>query len=72
MVALALGLALLLNDQALRLKGFLRAAVFMPCITPMVVIAVVFMLLFGSTEMRLVNWMWTSLGGSAVPWRETT
>ena len=71
MFALALGLALLLNDQTLRLRGLFRAAVFVPCITPMVVIAVVFALLFG-TQSGLVNWLWTGLfGGEPVAWLET-
>lgn len=72
MFALALGLALLLNDQNLKLRGFFRAAVFVPCITPMVVIAIVFALLFG-TQFGLVNWVWTGLfGGENIAWLETT
>ena len=70
MFALALGLAILLNDQALRLKGWFRAAVFVPCITPMVVIAVVFSLLFG-TKFGLFNWVITSLGGHGVAWLDS-
>ena len=76
MFALALVLALVLNDGALRLKGWFRAAVFVPCITPMVVIAIVFSLLFG-TQFGVLNWLWTSLGGllrleaQKIPWLET-
>ncbi len=71
MFVMALGLALLLNANALKLKGFFRAAVFVPCITPMVVIAVVFSLLFG-TQAGLLNWLWISVGGERVAWLETT
>ena len=67
MFALALGLALLLNDQALKLRGFFRAAVFVPCITPMVVIAIVFSLLFG-TQFGLLNWLLNLFGGEPVDW----
>ncbi len=48
-------LALLLNQQTIKLRAVFRAAVFLPCITPIVVIAIVFMLLFGSKG--LVNWV---------------
>ena len=71
MFALALGLALILNDQTLKLRGFFRAAVFIPCITPMVVIAVVFSLLF-STQFGLVNWVSSLFGGEKVSWLQTT
>jgi cellobiose transport system permease protein len=49
-------LAVLLNQQALRLRAFFRAAAFVPCITPSVVIAIVFMLLFG-TKLGLINFV---------------
>ena len=59
-------LAVLLNQQGLRLRAFFRAAAFVPCITPTVVIAIVFMLLFG-TKLGLVNYLLrafiTRLGG---------
>ena len=47
-------LAVLLNQQGLRLRALFRAAAFVPCITPTVVIAIVFMLLFG-TKLGLVT-----------------
>jgi lactose/L-arabinose transport system permease protein len=48
-------LAVLLNRQTIKLRGFFRAAVFVPCITPTVVIAIVFLTLFG-TELGVVNY----------------
>ena len=71
MFGLALGLALLLNDQTLKLKGLFRAAVFVPCITPMVVIAIVFTLLFG-TQFGVLNWLLGFVGIEPVAWLQTT
>lgn len=76
MFALALGFALLLNDQFLKLRGFFRASVFVPCITPMVVIAIVFLLLFGG-EFGFLNWIYASIARlvgvevDPVPWLST-
>lgn len=69
-------LAVLLNQQALRLRAFFRAAAFVPCITPTVVIAIVFMLLFG-TKLGLVNYLlrsfYTQFGGdfSDIHWLDS-
>src|SRR5262249_54584675 len=49
-------LAVLLNQQALKLRAFFRAAMFVPCITPTVVIAIVFMILFG-TKLGMINFV---------------
>ena len=56
MFLLAFLFALALNRPDLRLRGLFRAAVFLPCITPMVVIAIVFSLIY-STESGLLNWL---------------
>lgn len=56
MFLLAFCFALLLNQPYLRLRGLFRVAVFLPCITPMVVIAIVFSLVY-STESGLLNWL---------------
>jgi len=58
--------AVLLNTTWLRLRGLFRAAFFMPVVTPMVVVAIVFILLYGQ-EAGLLNYL-VERAGSAVPW----
>jgi ABC-type sugar transport system permease subunit len=65
MLILAFFFAHLLNQQWLKLRAFYRAAFFLPCVTPMVVIAIVFGLFF-SSEKGLLNYLITSVG-SALP-----
>ncbi len=73
MFILAFVFAVILNQQWVKLRAFWRAAVFMPAITPMVVIAFVFFILF-STETGLVNYLYTGALGllgieaAGVPW----
>jgi ABC-type sugar transport system permease subunit len=67
MMILAFLFAQLLNAQWLRLKGFFRAALFLPCVTPMVVIAIVFGLIF-SPEKGVLNYALAFLHVKAVPW----
>lgn len=55
MLILAFLFAQLLNAQWLKLKAFYRAALFLPCVTPMVVIAIVFGLIF-SSEKGVLNY----------------
>jgi ABC-type sugar transport system permease subunit len=59
MLTLAFLFAQLLNLQWLKLRAFYRAAFFLPCVTPMVVIAIVFGLFF-SSERGLLNYAITS------------
>jgi len=49
-------LAIILNLSWLKFRGFFRAAVFLPCVTPMVVVAIVFHLLYGQ-ETGLLNFL---------------
>jgi len=55
MMILAFFFAQLLNAQWLKLRAFYRAALFLPCVTPMVVIAIVFGLIF-SSEKGVLNY----------------
>jgi lactose/L-arabinose transport system permease protein len=48
MIILALLISVLLNDKKLKLKGFFRTAIFLPCITSLVAYSVVFKYLFGA------------------------
>ncbi len=76
MLILAFAFALLLNQQWIKLRAFWRAAVFLPAITPMVVIAIVFFLLFG-TEYGLVNFVintvagWFGIEMNGIPWLQS-
>ncbi len=77
MFLLAFCFALLLNRPRLRLRGLFRVAVFLPCITPMVVIAIVFSLVY-STESGLLNWLLRTVNAmlpfapiAPVPWIES-
>lgn len=47
MILLALFLSVLLNDKRLKLKGFFRTAIFLPCVTSLVAYSVIFKYLFG-------------------------
>jgi lactose/L-arabinose transport system permease protein len=67
MMVLAFLFALLMNAQWLRLRAFYRAALFLPCVTPMVVIAIVFSLIF-SAERGVLNWALGLLHIAPVPW----
>ncbi len=56
MMAMAFFFALALNMSWLKMRSFLRASFFLPCVTPMVVIAIVFGLLY-SPEKGLLNYL---------------
>jgi len=61
MMVLAFVFALALNLSWLRGRSFFRAAFFLPCVTPMVVIAIVFGLLY-SSENGLLNYLIVRIG----------
>src|SRR5262249_37990599 len=61
MMILAFLFAQILNAQWLRLRALYRAAFFLPCVTPMVVIAVVFSLIF-SSEKGVLNYAVGQIG----------
>lgn len=58
--------ALILNASWLRLRGLFRAAFFLPCVTPMVVIAIVFGLLYGQ-DTGFLNYLIVKVG-DLLPW----
>lgn len=66
MFILAFLFAQILASERLPLRGVLRTSVFLPCITPMVVIAVVFSLLY-SSEAGLFNFL-IKVGNAMLPW----
>ena len=66
--------AVLLNTSWLKLRGLFRAAFFLPCVTPMVVVAIIFGLLLGQEE-GLLNYLILCMGKAfpflhlePVPW----
>ncbi|HEY3411556.1 MAG TPA: sugar ABC transporter permease [Armatimonadota bacterium] len=67
MMILAFLFAQVLNTQWLKMRAFYRAAFFLPCVTPMVVIAIVFSLIF-SAERGVLNYWLGFAGVKAVPW----
>jgi cellobiose transport system permease protein len=60
MMILAFLFAQILNTRWLKLRAFYRAAFFLPCVTPMVVIAVVFGLIF-SAEKGVLNYVFLQM-----------
>jgi lactose/L-arabinose transport system permease protein len=67
MFVLAFLFAQLLNLQWLKLRALFRAAFFLPCVTPMVVISIVFGLFF-SSERGLLNYCLQLFHLKPVPW----
>src|ERR1043165_2820089 len=65
MMVLAFLFATLLNLQWLKMRAFFRAAFFLPAVTPMVVIALVFGLFF-SADKGMLNYLITTIG-KAIP-----
>ncbi|WP_180271616.1 carbohydrate ABC transporter permease [Fredinandcohnia onubensis] len=65
MIILAMFLSVLLNNKSLKLKGFFRTAIFLPCITSLVAYSVVFKYLF-STD-GIINKMLINLSLIAEP-----
>lgn len=58
MIVLSMFLSVLLNDSKLRLKGFFRMAIFLPCVTSLVAYSVIFKYLFagdGLINQTLIN-----------------
>jgi lactose/L-arabinose transport system permease protein len=65
MIILALFISVLLNDKALKCKGFFRTAIFLPCVTSLVAYSVIFKYLFGQDG--LVNIMLLKLSFISEP-----
>ena len=59
--------ALLLNTAWLKFRGLFRTALFMPVVTPMVVVSIIFILLYGQ-ETGLLNYLASRVGIGPLPW----
>lgn len=68
MFTLAFVFAVLLNASWVRWRAGFRAAFFLPCVTPMVVVAIIFTLLYGN-ESGLLNYLMRRLD-ALLPWVE--
>lgn len=69
MLVLAFLLAVGLNGPITKLRGFFRAAVFLPCVTPIVVVAIVFSI-FCTYDNGLFNFLLNKVGLPKVGWQQ--
>lgn len=67
MILLALILAVLINSQFLKYKGFFRMSFFMPAVTALVAYALVFRLLL-NTDFGFINYVLSKVGLPKVDW----
>lgn len=68
MIILALFISVLLNDKALKFKGFFRTAIFLPCVTSLVAYSVIFKYLFGQDGLINIMLMKLSFISEPVQW----
>ncbi|WP_307339619.1 carbohydrate ABC transporter permease [Metabacillus malikii] len=68
MIILALFISVLLNDKALKFKGFFRTAIFLPCVTSLVAYSVIFKYLFGQDGLVNIMLMKISLISEPIQW----
>lgn len=68
-LVIGLVLAFLLNLSYLRFKAFFRVTIFMPYITSMVAVALVFSVFFSNNETALVNYIIGLFGFDPVSWK---
>lgn len=68
-MALGLLTALLLNEP-FRLRGFVRASLYLPCMISSVITGLAFMWLF-DTNLGLLNYLLSMIGVDKIPWAES-
>ncbi|WP_429744499.1 carbohydrate ABC transporter permease [Bacillus salipaludis] len=68
MMILALFLSVLLNNKKLKLKGFFRTAIFLPCVTSLVAYSVIFKYLFGQDGIINIMLMKLALISEPIQW----
>lgn len=68
MIILALFLSVLLNDKSLKLKGFFRTSIFLPCVTSLVAYSVIFKYLFGQEGIINIMLMKLSFISEPIQW----
>ena len=70
-VAVSLGAALLVNARATRFKSFFRSVLFMPFVTTLVAVAIVWRYLY-HPQYGLLNWMLGLFGIPSIDWLGST
>jgi lactose/L-arabinose transport system permease protein len=68
MITLALLFAAALNDATLKLRGFFRTALFLPCVTSLVAYSVLFKSMFANDGVINQALMFAHIIGSPIPW----
>lgn len=68
MITLALLLAAALNNPDMKFRGFLRTAIFLPCVSSLVAYSVLFKSLFAYDGIVNDTLMWIGLASHPVPW----
>lgn len=68
MIVLALIISVLLNDPKLKLKGFFRTAIFLPCVTSLVAYSVIFKYLFATDGLVNLFLLKLSLISEPIGW----
>ncbi|MFB5196570.1 MULTISPECIES: carbohydrate ABC transporter permease [Bacillaceae] len=68
MILLALFLSVLLNNKALKFKGFFRTAIFLPCVTSLVAYSVIFKYLFGQDGIINMMLMKVAIISEPIQW----
>lgn len=63
-----LGIALIINNKLIRRKNFFKAAYYIPYVSSMVAVAIVFSLLFNASSNGIVNQMLAGMGLQPVGW----
>ncbi|SEN29979.1 carbohydrate ABC transporter permease [Lihuaxuella thermophila] len=70
-IIVAIPLAILLNAAWLKLKGFFRMAIFMPYVTSVAAVAIVFSVIFSEQSSGIMNVVLSYIGLEPVSWKTT-
>lgn len=68
LIPLPLVLAVFLNSKAMRWSGFFRSALFIPSLTSVVVAGTIFRLVFGQTDVAVMNMLRHAFGFETINW----
>lgn len=68
LIPLPLVLAVFLNSKAMRWSGFFRSALFIPTLTSVVVAGTIFRLIFGQTDVAVMNMLRHAFGFETINW----
>ncbi|MGV8832062.1 MAG: carbohydrate ABC transporter permease [Devosia sp.] len=68
MIVMALLFAVALNDQTLRLRGFFRTAIFLPCVTSLIAYSTLFKSMFATDGVINQALLWVHLIDAPIAW----